>query len=1016
MMRPHKTLAILIVLSALATAVSNAAVTVTASSEQAPEFQASYAADTDKGTRWSSEFADNQWIMFDLGKRQSAAGLIVLWEDAFAKEYKILVSDNKVNWKEVKDIKNAPGGEETVNFGKALKFRYCKLELIKRATGWGFSIYECRFLNDKEFKNELARNAPPKDMFAFPLPMDDSEPVFFDLSVLNHKPAGKHGRVTAGPDGHFYAGGKRIKFVGVDMTELPTKENAEKTAKHLAKYGVNVVRFHLMEWFIFDGRFGDTRHLRKDMLDTFDCFVAKLKENGIYSNVNLLCGRNFMPSDGLPESIKNIDWKEQGSIACIDKRMIELQKEYAKNLLDRVNPYTGLSYIEDPAIAFVEINNENGVIISWLRGYYDKLTEDFSADMKKEWNEYLLKKYKTAENLKKTWSINDPPGKELLANGDFSKGTENWYVEQHEGARIVNTVEKDGPGVKNASKIEVVKTGAYNWHIQFNQRSLELKKDAFYTLSFRAKADRNKTITVTVNQAYEPWEGMGFTQDIKLTKEWGKYEYIVAPVKSDSDARLSFFNMCSGTGTYWFADVSLKPGVNTDFAAADGLNRMMVGLIGFSDINKVVPRALNDWLSFLFQEERHYWGTMYKYLKDELKGKFLVCGTVVGCSTPNSMNELDYIDTHAYWMHPGFPNQAWSRTDWFVGNNALIDEPLGQPVSEVAVKRVYGKPFTVSEYDHPAPNVYAAEAYLLLGSYSAFQDWDGYYGFAYGDLTYDWIKSHFCLGQHTSKFMNFLAAACLFRRGDISPSGKTAYVDMSFADEMDIIKRYRYAWIVTDAEFKGMRRETSFLYKTCIVPEGGQAQKGWVKAEQAEIPVDGIYRSDTGEIEWDTKAGIFKVDTPMSKIIAGRVAGKKFDLDGISIKPGANKLNWCTFTMTAFETQDFKKPPMKILLTATGAVMNSGMKYKVYPDIPVDFPPPEDALVTLGADWGRSPVIAEGISAEIVLPYKKESVKVYALDNTGKRKQEVPVQKENDKSKIVISDKYKTLWYEIEVK
>ena len=45
-------------------------------------------------------------------------------------------------------------------------------------------------------------------MFPFYLPWDDSEKTFFDLSYLNHKPAGKHGYIKAGPDGHFYEGNK----------------------------------------------------------------------------------------------------------------------------------------------------------------------------------------------------------------------------------------------------------------------------------------------------------------------------------------------------------------------------------------------------------------------------------------------------------------------------------------------------------------------------------------------------------------------------------------------------------------------------------------------------------------------------------------------------------------------------------------------------------------------------------------------------------------------------------------
>jgi len=53
--------------------------------------------------------------------------------------------------------------------------------------------------------------------FYFYLPWDDSTSNATDLSYLNHKPAGKYGFVTIGNDGHFYVGGQRIKFLGVNI-------------------------------------------------------------------------------------------------------------------------------------------------------------------------------------------------------------------------------------------------------------------------------------------------------------------------------------------------------------------------------------------------------------------------------------------------------------------------------------------------------------------------------------------------------------------------------------------------------------------------------------------------------------------------------------------------------------------------------------------------------------------------------------------------------------------------------
>ena len=38
-----------------------------------------------------------------------------------------------------------------------------------------------------------------------------------------------------------------------------------------------------------------------------------------------------------------------------------MEKEYARELLSHVNPYTGMSYLKDPVVAVVELNNEDAL-------------------------------------------------------------------------------------------------------------------------------------------------------------------------------------------------------------------------------------------------------------------------------------------------------------------------------------------------------------------------------------------------------------------------------------------------------------------------------------------------------------------------------------------------------------------------------------------------------------------------------------------------------------------------------
>ena len=77
-------------------------------------------------------------------------------------------------------------------------------------------------------------------------------------------------------------------------------------------------------------------------------------------DMNLNVGRYYKAGDGVADADQiNRNWVK--SLSLYDKRIIELEKEYAHNLLTHVNPYTKTEYRNEPAIAIVEILNENGI-------------------------------------------------------------------------------------------------------------------------------------------------------------------------------------------------------------------------------------------------------------------------------------------------------------------------------------------------------------------------------------------------------------------------------------------------------------------------------------------------------------------------------------------------------------------------------------------------------------------------------------------------------------------------------
>ena len=124
-----------------------AAVATEASSTQPPDknkgedFFTKNAIDGNLNTRWSSTFEEPQWLVVDLGDIYDVDKVIISWESAYAASYKIMLSEDRINWKDAYSTETGRGRVETITFPIA-KTRYIKIDCIKKSGEWGFSIWE----------------------------------------------------------------------------------------------------------------------------------------------------------------------------------------------------------------------------------------------------------------------------------------------------------------------------------------------------------------------------------------------------------------------------------------------------------------------------------------------------------------------------------------------------------------------------------------------------------------------------------------------------------------------------------------------------------------------------------------------------------------------------------------------------------------------------------------------------------------------------------------------------------
>ncbi|MDW8291261.1 MAG: carbohydrate binding domain-containing protein [Armatimonadota bacterium] len=862
------------------------------------------------------------------------------------------------------------------------------------------------------------------DLFPFVVPWDGAPSGAADMSVLLHRPAGKFGPVRVGADGHFYVGAQRIRFWGVNMTAgscFQHKQNAPKVALRLAKAGVNIVRFHHMDapWAnpsLINYSTGGSRQLNLQALDNLDYFFAQLKQVGIYTNINLLVHRRFSSRDGLPAEIDSVtDMKDQHVIGFFYQPMIELQKEYARQLLTHRNPYTGLTYAQDPAVAFVEINNENGLIQGFLGSVLDRIPAVFQQDLQRQWNEWLLAKYGNSTNLRQAWGErSEPLGPEMLTNGNYTNGTTGWYLEQHAGAQASATVVTDAPsGYSRSVRIQVTRAGSQGWHIQWGQPGLRVVGNGIYTLSFWAKASTNRNFTVAIAMAHEPWSGLTPWTPVSLTTTWRRYEFTFVVRQDDDNARVLFTDMGLNTGSYWITGVSLRRGGTVRVIPVDqSLEARNIASVLRSNWWNTPEPIQKDWLRFLRDTEERYWNGLYRYLKQDLGVRALVTGTIIGCALPSTMAQTDLIDTHSYWQHPEFPGGDWDPRNWFIRNIPMVNY-RDNTFTGLAPKRVWGKPFTLSEYNHPAPNTYTSEGLILLAAYALLQDWDAVYFYTYAhrrdELDARRITGFFDIDQHPTQWMSLVAAAAMFLRGDVAPAQQLVGVTLSREQEIEHL-RWSWAWRLVDGEHVGLRGLIALKHRVAVALEGQTLPISTLRPDQVDTSGD-VLVSDTGQLRWDWSVpgrGVFTVASPRTKAVVGFGAGRRFDLgDGVVVEPGNTRQNGfsaITLTVKQGVLSSQVTQHTQLLITATGYVQNTDWGWEEL----------GDNRVTVRDNWGRAPSLVEGISARITLPMPASVVQVYALDGRGGRTVRVPVGRTADgKAVVEIGPQYGTLWYEV---
>ncbi|MFD0717284.1 discoidin domain-containing protein [Paenibacillus sp. GCM10027626] len=123
--------------------------TAFSSSVEAAGLEASKAVDGNTVTRWSSGASNNQWWKVDLGSPTNFDQIVIRWEAAFGKDYKIMISNDNATWTTIFTRQNFSGGTDTIVFSSMQNARYIQFAGISRGTTYGYSFWEFE-VNNRE--------------------------------------------------------------------------------------------------------------------------------------------------------------------------------------------------------------------------------------------------------------------------------------------------------------------------------------------------------------------------------------------------------------------------------------------------------------------------------------------------------------------------------------------------------------------------------------------------------------------------------------------------------------------------------------------------------------------------------------------------------------------------------------------------------------------------------------------------------------------------------------------------
>jgi len=381
---------------------------------------------------------------------------------------------------------------------------------------------------------------------------------------------------------------------------------------------------------------------------------------------------------------------------------------------------------------------------------------------------------------------------------------------------------------------------------------------------------------------------------------------------------------------------------------------------------------------------------MRNFIKNDLGCKALITGTIVfGPLGLYAQSDMDFIDAHAYWQHPRFPGTPWDARNWTIEQKPMTDYPEEATLFRLAAERLAGKPYTVSEYNHPAPLDAQAECVPMMASFAALQDWDGLWFYTYshsGDSSgREYLSSYFDIDTNPAKWGFMRAGAAIFSDAAIGP--------LALAPAVSIVDSWNDLTELARLHLHHDRNLLAVLTQAGRIDSDDMLQAVYVPSYTAPPPATPETVNPVPKITWTLDAdsrGAYQVISSHAQVYIGHAGRFETQSHG---RLRITAPDFVTLTITPLNNGQ------RILVTACGRCENTAMQFS------------EDRR-TVGRNWGQAPVQIQPVEGRLILP--EGQWRCHALAPDGSRRRQVTVSYENGQGVLALSAQSETMWYLLE--